>query len=439
MKKNSNIIIIGGGLSGLSTAYFLSKKNISFKLYEKESDFGGLCRTVKLNGYSFDYTGHLLHTSQPRIEKLLKKLLGSNLKKIERKSWIYSSNVFTPYPFQLNTYRLPLEVKKECLIGYVQAYYKRINSRKKLKNINFKDWVKNYLGDGFGRHFMYPYNNKLWAEDVSNLSTSWLKSYVPKADLYNVIAGALTEPKLTTGYNAFFYYPKRGGIQSLINSFRDNIEDNIHLNSNVSQVNFRKKELIINNQKQNYEYLINSAPLKYFILNILEDAPQKIKNAAKMLKYCTVLNINFGVNRKITDKHWIYFPEDKYIFYRAGFGSNFSEYMAPRNSTAIYTEVSMKKDIEISENKKYAHRILKDLLKAGILNKKDKIQAAAPLKLRPAYVIYDRYRDESVQEILYFLKKKDIFCVGRYGKWEYSAMEHAIMDGYNTSRLFSHI
>ncbi|MFH1288587.1 MAG: NAD(P)-binding protein [bacterium] len=51
------IIILGAGLTGLSAAYHL---NTNYHIFEKEDEVGGLCRSHIVNGFSFDYTGHLL-------------------------------------------------------------------------------------------------------------------------------------------------------------------------------------------------------------------------------------------------------------------------------------------------------------------------------------------------------------------------------------------
>ena len=48
-KKTENIIIIGGGLSGLTLAYLLSKKNYNPTVLEASSRLGGRIQTVKGN------------------------------------------------------------------------------------------------------------------------------------------------------------------------------------------------------------------------------------------------------------------------------------------------------------------------------------------------------------------------------------------------------
>ena len=95
--KEQKISIIGGGLSGLAAGYYLDKKKIRYNIFEKEDSLGGLCRSVKSNGFSFDFTGHLLHLSNSRIRKLVFDLLNKNIKELKRNAWIFTSNVYVPY------------------------------------------------------------------------------------------------------------------------------------------------------------------------------------------------------------------------------------------------------------------------------------------------------------------------------------------------------
>jgi len=53
------ILIIGAGLAGLSTAYHL--KDRDYHIYEREGEVGGLCRSFKQDGFTFDYTSQPIH------------------------------------------------------------------------------------------------------------------------------------------------------------------------------------------------------------------------------------------------------------------------------------------------------------------------------------------------------------------------------------------
>ena len=57
----TDIVVIGAGLTGLTTAHYLKKQNKDFIVLEKDSRVGGVINTVKDNG--FLYEDCLLYTS----------------------------------------------------------------------------------------------------------------------------------------------------------------------------------------------------------------------------------------------------------------------------------------------------------------------------------------------------------------------------------------
>ncbi len=119
MKK---IVIIGGGLAGVSAAYHLPEYEPL--LFEKESAIGGLCRSFTQDGFTFDCTGHLIHLKNTYTKELIARLLPDAFDFHERLASIYSKLALTPYPFQANTHVLPAEVIKECVIGFVETLHK---------------------------------------------------------------------------------------------------------------------------------------------------------------------------------------------------------------------------------------------------------------------------------------------------------------------------
>jgi protoporphyrinogen oxidase len=145
------------------------------------------------------------------------------------------------------------------------------------------------------------------------------------------------------------------------------------------------------------------------------------------------LNINFGIEgRNVSERHWIYFPERKFSFYRVGFPHNFSPHQAPRNCSSVNVEISYTRENPVSV-KKAVRQSREDLIKAKILHKADKIVVEKSLQIPCAYVIYDHERNERLRVIQKFLDENGIYSVGRYGAWEYSSMEDAILHGKRTA------
>src|SRR5947208_2274532 len=133
----ADIVILGGGLTGLSVAYHLEQRGYhDYKLFEKEERVGGLCRSLKGDGFTFDYTGHLLHISDPYFKTFLEATIGfENLAQIDRRSSVYSSERLTPYPFQTNLYGLDQDVIIDCIKGFVER------PQRLPKDPSFAQWV----------------------------------------------------------------------------------------------------------------------------------------------------------------------------------------------------------------------------------------------------------------------------------------------------------
>src|SRR6476646_674984 len=130
----NKIVVVGGGLAGLSAGYHL-RENAPVVL-ERADGLGGLCRSFTQDGFTFDCTGHLIHLKNQYTKDLIARILPDAFNAHERLAAIHSKAVTTPYPFQANTYGLPPEVVKECVIGFVESIHANGNGGPN----NFHDW-----------------------------------------------------------------------------------------------------------------------------------------------------------------------------------------------------------------------------------------------------------------------------------------------------------
>ena len=69
------VLIVGGGLSGLSAAALLARAGCAVTLFEKAEAPGGQAVTKRHSGFSFNLGAHALYTKGP-AEKLLRELGG---------------------------------------------------------------------------------------------------------------------------------------------------------------------------------------------------------------------------------------------------------------------------------------------------------------------------------------------------------------------------
>ncbi len=422
----AKVVIIGAGLTGISTAYHLEQAGFTdYKLYEKEATAGGLCRSIYQDGFTFDYTGHLLHSNNPYFTTFLHETIGiDTFNTVNRKSFIYSHNTYTHFPFQSNLYGLPETVIAECIEGFVSK------PKTLKKNANFYDWALHMFGKGITEQFFVPYQQKIFDYDIHKLSSSWTGRFVPKTTLTDIIKGALRPPlQQEAGYNANFLYPKSGGIYFWVQRLIQKLKKPIKTQYCVDSIDLTNKIVTFTNGDfEHFDELITTMPLDILLTLIKEPAESSVKKAGKKLLCNSVANFNLGIqNPNLTDKHWIYLPETQFPHYRIGFYHNFSSSMAPEGCSSLYGEYAYLKK-EKSEVKNTIDTAIASTKK--LLNISDaQVITQRVVHIPHAYVIYNPWREKNLPAILEHLTSYNVHSIGRYGAWKYSSMQEAVLDG----------
>ena len=427
----TDVLIVGGGLAGLTAARTLQGKK-RFLLVEKESLTGGLTASVKKNGFIFDYSGHLLHLHWKKTGDLILRLLKNNHYKIRRNAWIHLAGAEVPYPFQANLHDLPDKVKSECVSGFLEACLKNKGGREHARaGMPFRTWSLNTFGAGISKHFMLPYNHKLWRYPLERLTADWCAPFVPMPSPREVLEGAYLRRRTDMGYNPVFYYPRRGGIQALPDALAKGLKD-VHTGCELASLDLRTKTAIIKGLGPvRYKSLINTMPLKYFV-ELIKSPPAGLRALGTKLRHNTVYVLNLGVKGTASKKHWTYFPEREFLFYRAGTATNFSRQLAPKGRDSLYIETATAgADLPRAAAEK---KIFRGLIKGGVIKSEKDIVEKLWLKIPCAYVIYDAERNKAVPAILSALAARDIHSIGRYGAWKYSFMEESVKEGLETAK-----
>ncbi len=427
------IVIIGAGLAGLSTALHLRGRE--HVILEREADAGGLCRSRRIGDFIFDYTGHLLHLRDPEIVEFVDRMLPAAFAQIERRAAIRSHGVLVPYPFQANTYGLPPQVVFECVYGLSQAQHGTAADLG--DDPDFHDWALATFGEGIARHFMLPYNAKMWLRDLHDVTADWVSWAVPRPTLQEVLRGALGLTNRGLGYNASFRYPRDGGIGILPAALAEGADmlEPIRFESDVIAVDAARRTVKTSRGENiTYDALVTTAPLPALVART-SGLPDEAYRLAQPLDWVDVYCLNLGIARPhATDQHWIYFPEAEFPFYRVGAPSEFSTAVAPEGATSLYVETAVRRDAQPDEAA-LAGRMKEGLARAGILRDRDEIVAEEMIRLSPAYVLFDRLRQAAMPSLLGMLREQGIHPIGRFGAWTYSYMEAAMKDGARTARM----
>jgi UDP-galactopyranose mutase len=467
------IVIIGAGPTGLSAAYHLGRDAV---LVEQADQVGGWCRSIEDNGFTFDMAGHIMFSNDPYVHEMYRMLLGDNVHWQDREAWVYSKEVYTRYPFQGALYGLPSDVIKECIVGAIEARFGSLNAKKpaadngtngdytgperrgmfeplmkpngsrkprmytgterrfsahKGSPRNFEEFIYKVWGAGIAKHFAIPYNQKLWAVPLSEMETSWLGGRVPLPNLEEMIEGALSPSPKPMGPNARFGYPLRGGFQALMNGFLPHLTGELRLETKVTAVSpSRHRVTLSDGTVLPYEYLISTMPLPTLVRVIGSEAPADVRKAAADLRHVSVRCVNIGVGREnLTEKHWIYYPEDT-VFHRIFVQGNASPYCNPPGGFGFTCEITYSDAKPLPcDGDALIQRCILDCHRVGFFSPGDPIWAVNQVDMPVAYVVYDHDRGANVALIREWLSNQDIVLAGRYAEWEYYNSDHAFIAG----------
>lgn len=406
-------LIIGAGISGLTFANYAKG---DYLVVEKENEVGGYCRTIKRNGYVWDYAGHFFHfNTQEFKDKFLDKMSKEDIVYNDKCTKILYKNNFVDFPFQTNIHQLEKEEFIDCL-------YDLFNKEEKENYDNFLDMLYGKFGKSIVEKFLKPYNEKLYAVDLKKLDVDAMGRFFPYADKEAIIKNMKNSH--VNSYNSSFLYPKNGAGSFIDILYNELDKSKVLLNTSVVKLDLDKKEAVLSTGDTiNYEHLINTMPLNKFL--------QLIGNKQELLdelSYNKVLVFNIGFDKAsplCTKEHWLYLPSKDCNYYRAGFYNN----ILGEEKLSMYIEIGYNKDDIITEEmiKEQLELTLKNLKESGIITDDMKLVDYVPLIMDPAYVHISTETTKKIDKFKEELKNKDGYTIGRYGAWIYNSMEDSML------------
>lgn len=286
-----------------------------------------------------------------------------------------------------------------------------------------------------------PYNKKLWTVPLSEMETSWLGGRVPLPNLEDIIEGALEPVAKPMGPNARFGYPLRGGFQALMSGFLPHLKGQLELNAEVAQVLPRQHLIALaDGRRFRYQHLLSTMPLPDLVRLIGDQAPPAVQAAARALRHVSVRCVNLGVAReRISDKHWIYYPEET-IFHRIFLQGNASPHCNAPGGFGLTCEITYSpwKPLPL-DGQALIDRCVRDCIAVGLLREDDQLLAANQVDMPCAYVVYDHARAANVALVKQWLAEQDIVLAGRYSEWEYYNSDHAFLAGKKAAEAITQL
>lgn len=430
------IIIIGAGPTGLGAAYRLKELGYqNFHMFDRHEYIGGLASSfTDKAGFTWDIGGHVMFSHYKYYDEVFDKLMGDEFQLNMRECWVRMFDSWVPYPFQNNIRHLPKEVCYECLSGLIEAQTQRDHK----KATHFGEFIDAVFGDGIAKHFMRPYNFKVWAHPAEMMNKEWIGERVAVVDVNRALKNVVLEQDDPGwGPNNMFKYPLRGGTGEFYRRFANVLEGHYTLGKEAQYIDSEHKQVYFSDGTiVKYDVLVTTLPLDVLVTQTLNGAvPERIKRTASKLKHSSGYMVGIGIKQPCpSTKSWMYFPEENCPFYRVTYLSNYSKYMTPDPeqyySLLCETSASYYKPVD-------GHMVVEDtiqgLISAGLLKEEDRKDIVT------TWCYYADYsyptptveRDDILSVVIPWLEERDIYSRGRFGMWKYEVAntDHSIMQG----------
>jgi len=431
MKLDPRIVIVGAGPTGLGAGYRLQELGYEDWVILEANDYvGGLATSFTDEaGFTYDIGGHVMFSHYPYYDALVDKLMDGDFTELQREAWVWMENRFIAYPFQNNIRDLAPQTVFECVVGLIEA------QRAQHSPANFAEWVDATFGAGIARHFMLPYNFKVWATPAELMNYVWIGERVSVVDveaiLRNVILG---EDQVSWGPNNSFKYPLRGGTGFLYEGLRSFVEPHLHLETPVASVDpVAKVVRTADGRTWPYDVLLSTMPLNKLV-GSMAGVPDHVRGAVDGLHWSGSHIVGVGLDRPAAStKNWIYFPEPEVPFYRVTYLSNYSPYITPGpDQTLLLTETSRSAH-KPEDPATIVDRVVDGLVATGLMAEPDRDLVVTTWLCSPdmTYPVPSVTRDAALGAIQPWLRSQNIWSRGRFGAWLYEIgnMDHSTMQG----------
>jgi protoporphyrinogen oxidase len=445
-KSEREVVILGGGLTGLSAGYVLSRSGVDVKVFERDAVVGGLSRTIVRGDFRFDLGGHRFFTKDKRIDNFVRELMKDELISVPRRSKILMRNKCFDYPIKpvnamfgfglFTTIKIVFDYGIERLKTYVR----------KPVNISLEDWVVNNFGRTMFDIYFKEYSEKVWGLECDRISVDWVAQRIRGLSLFKAIKNAFFKfngrdiPSLVDRFS----YPQLG-----IGRISDRLSEEINKNSavyteakieRINHSNFRVNSIVVRDNAGLITHrgsdFISSIPLTNLLRNFDPFPPKEVLEAVSKLKFRDLVVVAVIINKeRVTDQTWIYIPEKKIPFGRIHEPTNWSEKMAPEGKTLLVIEYfSFVGDSIWNESDKNLTALTVDNLeKMGFIKKHDVIDALV-VRVPKAYPLFEVGYKEFCEVIYDYLDNfENLRIAGRSGMFRYYNMDHAIESGIDVA------
>lgn len=295
-----NVAIIGGGMTGLSIAYYLSKNGIRCCVYEASPALGGLAGSSRYEDMVIDKFYHHFYLHDDALINLIGEIgLQDTLIWKATQTGMYYNGKVHPLSTPVDLLKFsPLALTDRLRMGILVFRSQRKKDFSFLETISAKDWIVDKCGKNVYQIMWEPLLRSKFGVYAENISAAWLFSKFTKRGASRTKHGA---EKL--GY-------LKGGLARLILALRDQISktSETHTSMPVKKIiteQGKAKGLVFENGKRENCDIIISTLSTETTSNLLEDSQKEYKKTLSRIRYLANITLVLFLTKSLSRYYWL--------------------------------------------------------------------------------------------------------------------------------------
>ena len=429
-------VILGAGLSGLTTAYFLqqNKNYDNITLLEMEDRPGGLCRSIRKGDYLYDIGPHILFSKDKEMLNLMLDVLDEK-NDLKRSNKILYKQRQVQYPFENDLSKLPTEDLHYCINAFNHNPYESYEAT------NMIQFFLKTFGEGITNTYLRPYNEKIWKYDPAFMNTSMVDR-IPKPTQEEIRRSAAGETVDGYVHQLYFSYPSHGGIEAVPNGFLKRLDPRkcrIQTNSEVCKITKDGQGYSVyttDGSCYTADQVISTIPVQALTTSY-EGATDEMKAWVSDLRYNSIAIAFVKTPYDLCGDNFAFMIPDKNVIFHRVSKMDFLGGAYHRGEEATYMiEVTYRENdkVDTLKEEEFRHQIMQGMVDIGFAKEIEDVTIVDISKYQYAYVIYDLNHTENMRKIREFYHKEGIVLNGRFGNFEYWNMDRILRESFELSK-----
>lgn len=431
-------VILGAGLAGISTAFFLQQKSgyDDIVILEKEKETGGLCRSIRVGEYLYDIGPHILFSKDKEMLELMLSVLDKGNNDLVRSNQILYKGRHVQYPFENDLSKLPEDDLTYCINAFHHNPY---------ENYDVSNMIQFFLktfGEGITNTYLRPYNEKIWKYDPAFMDTSMVDR-IPKPTKEEIERSAAGETVPGYLHQLYFSFPSEGGIQAVPDGFKRRLEEQkckIHTDAEVVSVRKQKKGFAVtvkSGEVYEAERLISTMPV-HELVRVYENVDEKIRQVVNQLRFNSIYICFVRLPYDLCGENFAFMIPDKdVIFHRISKMDFLGEaYHHEKDEASYMVEITYREhdQIDVLSIGELKEKVAFGLCRTGLAKNVQDVEFIDITKYPYAYVIYDLEHKKNMASVRNYFSKEEVVLNGRFGNFEYWNMDRVLRESLELSK-----